>query len=454
MTTRNWPASACSRSLVGGGGTEGTRSDGGPFPSEISFVNDVTRTTEQTAVFGQFEYDVSETVTVALGARWYDIDDKYKGATTTVNVTNQLAALGDGSLSVLQSHFGASEGQAIYDAIQSGQLDVSELSSDGVLNQSDTIIRASLDWRLSDDVLLFGTYAQGFRPPVTNRVGATLANVQSGPFLDFRVPVSSETDDLDNYEVGVKADLLGNTLRLNATAYWSEITDLQTSRFDPTNISFLWFADNVGDAEITGIDADFIWAATDKFTLSGAFSVLDTEITRLNDELVGIAAPVGSDLPFAADFSWNLRARYDFDIDSLGNLNGLMGYVSGVIAYTGESVAGVKMDAYVAEDTLQRVYQVSGSGLEIRREADAFLGAAPGTDLINEPDVPGGRFVQGGYTVANIALGVRMDEWTAELFFDNVTDETAAVYVDTQNFTPKVVTNRPRTVGLRLSYDF
>ena len=414
----------------------------------------MTRTTEQTAVFGQFEYDVSETVTVALGARWYDIDDKYKGATTTVNVTNQLAALGDGSLSVLQSHFGASEGQAIYDAIQSGQLDVSELSSDGVLNQSDTIIRASLDWRLSDDVLLFGTYAQGFRPPVTNRVGATLANVQSGPFLDFRVPVSSETDDLDNYEVGVKADLLGNTLRLNATAYWSEITDLQTSRFDPTNISFLWFADNVGDAEITGIDADFIWAATDKFTLSGAFSVLDTEITRLNDELVGIAAPVGSDLPFAADFSWNLRARYDFDIDSLGNLNGLMGYVSGVIAYTGESVAGVKMDAYVAEDTLQRVYQVSGSGLEIRREADAFLGAAPGTDLINEPDVPGGRFVQGGYTVANIALGVRMDEWTAELFFDNVTDETAAVYVDTQNFTPKVVTNRPRTVGLRLSYDF
>ena len=103
---------------------------------------------------------------------------------------------------------------------------------------------------------------------------------------------------------------------------------------------------------------------------------------------------------------------------------------------------------------LQRVYQVSGSGLKIRREADAFLGAAPGTDLINEPDVPGGRFVQGDYTIANIAFGVIKDGWSAELFIDNVTDENAAVYVDTQNFTPKVVTNRPRTVGLRLSYDF
>jgi outer membrane receptor protein involved in Fe transport len=442
------------RTLVGGGDTVGTRSGGGPFPAEISFVNDVTRTTEQLAVFGQFEFDISDTVTLALGARWYDIDDDYKGATTTVNVTNQLAALGDGTLTALQDHFGASEGQAIFDAIQSGQLDVSDLNNGGVLNQSDTIFRASLDWRVSDDVLLFGTYAQGFRPPVTNRVGASLANVQSGPFTGFRVPVSSATDDLDNYELGVKADLLGNTLRLNATAYWSEITDLQTSRFDPTNISFLWFADNVGDAEINGIDADFIWAASENLTISGAFSLLDTEITRLNDELVGISAPVGSDLPFAADFSWNLRGRYDFDIVSLGELDGLMGYLTAVIAYTGESVAGVKMDAYVAEDTLQRVYQVSGSGLKIRREADAFLGAAPGTELINESGVPGGRFVQGDYTIANVAFGVSMDQWSAELFIDNVADESGAVYVDTQNFTPKVVTNRPRTVGLRLSYDF
>jgi outer membrane receptor protein involved in Fe transport len=443
-----------SRTLVGGGSTEGTRSGGGPFPAEISFVNDVTRTTEQIAIFGQFEVDISDRVTLALGARWYDIDDKYKGATTTVNVTNQLAALGDGSLEALQDHFGASEGQAIFDAIQEGQLDVSDLNNNGVLNQSDTIIRASLDWRASDDLLLFASYAQGFRPPVTNRVGATLANVQSGPFTDFRVPVSSATDDLDNYELGMKADFLGNTLRLNATAYYSEIANLQTSRFDPTNISFLWFADNVGDAEITGIDGDFIWAATDRFTLAGAFSVLDTEMTRLNPELVGIAAPVGSDLPFAADFSANLRARYDFDIAPIGGLNGLMGYVTAAIAYTGESVAGVKMDAYVAEDTLQRVYQVDGSGLGIRHEADVFLGAAPGTDLINEPDVPGGRFVQGDYAIANVAFGVIKDTWSAELFIDNVADENAAMYVDTQNFTPKVVTNRPRSVGLRLSYDF
>lgn len=442
------------RTLAAPPGTEGTRTDGGPFPPEISFVNDVTRTTEQIALFGQFEWDLTPELTAAVGARWYDIDDEYKGATSTVNVTARLRALGDGTLPVLQEYFGPAEGQAVYDAIQGGQLDVSDLDDDGVLNQSDTIFRASLDWRMNDDVLLFGTYAQGFRPPVTNRVGGGSANNQSGAFSDFRIPVSSATDDLDNYEFGAKADLLDHTLRLNVTGFYSEISNLQLSRFDPTNINFLWFADNVGDAEITGVDGDFVWLAGERLTLSGAFSLLDTEITRLDPELEGIAAPVGSELPYSAEFSANVRARYDFDLPSVGAAGDLHGYVTGGLAYTGESLAGLKMDAYVVEDTMRRVYGVSGSGLDIRHEADAFLGAAPGTVLLDRSGVPGGRYVQDDYVLANFAVGVTRNAWTAELFVDNAFDERAAVYIDAQQFTPHVVTNRPRTIGLRLSYDY
>ena len=445
-----------SRTLVGGS-TEGTRTGGGPFPAEVSFVNDVTRTTEQVAVFGQFEFDFTERVTAAIGARWYDIDDEYKGATTTVNVTDRLRALGDGSQAALQAFFGQAQGDAIFSAIQNGQLDVSELNSNGVLNQSDTIIRASLDWRLNDQVMVFGSFAQGFRPPVTNRVGAGLANNQNdAAFVGFRIPVSSQTDDLDNWELGFKGDFLDNTLRLNATAYYSEISNMQLSRFDPTNINFLWFADNVGDAEIIGIDGDFIWYPTNNLTVTGAFSALDTEITRLNAELQGIAAPVGSKLPYTADFSANIRARYDFDIPALGDMTGLRGYVSGGVAYTGDSVSGIKMDAYVVEDTMQRVYNVAGSGLAIQQEASAYLGA-PGTTVLQDfpgGEIPGGRYIQEAYSIVNLAAGVRNDQWTAELFVDNAFDENAQVYIDSQQFTPHVVTNRPRTIGLRLSYDY
>jgi len=288
---------------------------------------------------------------------------------------------------------------------------------------------------------------------VTNRVGGGLANNQSGAFQDFRIPVSSETDDLENYELGMKGEFFENQLRFNATLFYSEISNLQTSRFDPTNINFLWFADNVGDAEITGLDGDFLWAATENLTISGAFTVMDTEITRLNPELQGIAAPVGSRLPFSAEFSASINARYSFTMPDIGDIQSL-GYVRGGISYTGDSLTGLKMDAYVVEDTMQRVYQVSGSGLQIQREADAFLGAPANTTLINETGVPGGRYVQESYTLLNLAFGMVTADWSAELFVDNLADERAAMYIDTQQFTPHIVTNRPRPVGLRFSYDF
>lgn len=445
------------RTLVAPPGTEGLNTNGGPFPAEVSFINDVTRKTDQIAVFGQVEFDLTDNVTVAVGARWYEIEDEYKGSTSTVNITERERAFGVGTEQALQDHFGMAEGSAVFAGIQSGQIDVSEIDDDGVLTADDVIARVSLDWRINEDFMLFGTFAQGFRPPTTNRVGGGLANNQASPaFQGFRIPVSSQTDDLDNYELGFKADLLNDRLRLNATAYFSEISNLQTSRFDPTNISFLWFADNVGDAEITGADGDFIWLASDNLTISGAFSLIDTEITRLNEELDGIAPPVGSELPYTPNFSGNLRARYAFDLPTFGNVTGGRGYVQGAVTYTGDSLVGMKMDAYVVEDTMQRVYQVSGSGLEIEREADAFAGSAPGTELINFPggEVPGGRYVQDAYALLNLAIGATYDNWSGELFVDNLADENAEVYIDTQQFTPHVVTNRPRTIGLRLSYDF
>ena len=66
----------------------------------------------------------------------------------------------------------------------------------------------------------------------------------------------------------------------------------------------------------------------------------------------------------------------------------------------------------------------------------------------------GGRYIQDSYVLANIAYGITNDEWKAELFIDNLFDENAVLHIDNQQFTPKVVTNRPRTIGVRFSYDF
>ncbi|MEO9946998.1 MAG: TonB-dependent receptor [Paraglaciecola sp.] len=429
------------RTLVG---TEGINSDGGPFSSEISFVNDVTHTIEQIAVFGQAEYDITDKLTATFGARWYQIDDTFKGSTTTVDVSRRIRAFGTLDASELEAV--GEDPALIQAAIASGQLDVSLLDNNGTLTVDDTIFKASLDYKLNDDILLFTTYSEGFRPPVTNRVGGGLASNQSGAFEGFRIPVYSTTDSLDNYEIGLKGDFLDGVLRVNATAYYSEITDLQTSRYDPTNISFLVFTDNVGDAEIKGLDADITWLATDNLVINAAFSLLDTELSRVNAELDGIAPSVGASLPYSAEFSGNIRARYFFELN-----DGYEGYINGSVSYTGERLAGMAMDAYVTEDATRLIYG-TGSGLSIQKEADVYAGASF-TDS-NGDVFQGGRYIQDSYAIANVSVGITKDDWKAELYIDNLTDESAILYIDTQQFTPKVVTNRPRTMGLRLSYDF
>lgn len=425
-------------------GTEGINTNGGPFESEVSFVNDVTHTIEQIAVFGQAEYDITDKLTATLGARWYQIDDTFKGSTTTVDVSRRIRAFG--TLDAAELTAVGEDPASIQEAISSGQLDVSLLDTDGTLTVDDTIFKASLDYKMNDDILLFTTYSEGFRPPVTNRVGGGLATNQNGAFDGFRIPVYSTTDSLDNFELGIKGDFLDGVLRVNATAYYSEITDLQTSRFDPTNISFLVFTDNVGDAEIKGLDADITWLASDNLVINAAFSLLDTELTRVNAELAGIAPGVGAQLPYSAEFSGNIRARYYFELN-----DGYEGYVNASVSYTGDRLAGMTMDAFVTEDATRLVYGVS-SGLPIQTEAAVFDGVTYADS--NGATFQGGRYIQESYAIANVSVGITKDDWKAELYIDNLTDESAVLYIDTQQFTPKVVTNRPRTLGMRLSYDF
>ena len=204
------------------------------------------------------------------------------------------------------------------------------------------------------------------------------------------MPAVAVTDEMDNYEWGIKADLFNNTLRVNATGYYSEIDDLQVSRFDPANVAFLVFIENVGDAQILGADGDFTWAPTGNLTIAGAFSFVDSEITRLNPQLQGISVPVGSELPFTPDFSGNLRARYEFDAPLMG---GASAYLSGGLSYNGESKSGIAGSAFHVENTLMLTHGGRGSGLEIAEEGGDFVGGNCGT--YDDPAFcKNGRYVQ------------------------------------------------------------
>ena len=469
----------------------------GPRSPLTTFYNDYTRTEEETAFFGEVALDLTDDLTISLSARRYDLKSQLQGASNfsfgcrygapftdrdtpagagfgnaevtpdgrcnsnafSNDVTSRLltlgayAASGDDNIilnatspnGARDMFRGGGSNAATLAAIQNGNLDIGDISADGSTEEEDTIVRLSLNYNLSDDVMVYGIYSEGYRPATQNRNAGQLAANQSGVYEGYVVPAVAVTDTLENIEFGMKGEFLDRTLRLNASFYMTEITDLQVSRFDPSNVAFLVFMENVGDAESNGIDVDFQWAAGSNLLISGAASFLDTEITRLNPQLQGVAVPVGSELPLAPRFSGNVRVRYDYEVPSMA----ANGYVTAALVHRGESVAGIVGSAAFMDDTGVLAYGAS-SGLGLQNEGGTF-----GTVNDRTGNLPANtRFVNESATMINLSAGLEKDNWLAEVYVRNLTSEEGAIVQTAGKFTPEATVNRPRTLGLRLSYRF
>ncbi len=282
----------------------------------MTFFNDFVRDREEISFFGELAFDITPTLTATFGARRYDIEFELSG----------------------QSSFGqrASGPQAAGGA----RVDDS-LAGQSPATQKDTIFKANLSWQLNDDVLLYTTFSQGFRSGGFNRNGT--GNTAND------VPFFFESDDANNYEFGWKTQFLDNSLQFNGAAYYVDFTGLQQGVLD-FSISNLTFFDNVGEAEIFGIEFDTQWAVTDELSLFGAFSYIDSELVDLPATLVNIS-PVGSELPFAPKTQGTLGARYEKQVGAFTVFG------QGIVFYTDErfnslvDVARIELDSYTTVNT-------------------------------------------------------------------------------------------------------
>ncbi len=472
--------------------TDGVNTSGPRSPSTV-FFNDFTRTEEEVAVFGEVAFDITDTLTASFSGRYYDLKSRLAGASNfsfgcrygiggfgnseftadgrcnshafSNDVTARLQTLGryndegddniildakspDGARDMFRSG-GSNQNQATLDAIKNGYLDINSLNSDGSINETNTIFKTSLDWHPNDDLLLFLTYGEGYRPATQNRNAGQPSTNQLGVYENYIVPAVAKTDNLTSYEVGVKSLLFARSLQLNATLFRSQIEALQVSRFDPSNVAFLYFIENVGDAEVMGLDVDFLWAPTNSLTIAGGLSLLDTELTSINPQLQDISVLSGSDLPLAPSFAGNLRMRYDFPLGVFG----ANAYISTTLNHRGKSLSGIVGSAELMDDTL---YRQSGaySGLKIQNEGGTF-GTVKIPDGAGSSRLPNNsRFVNPSATTFGTSFGLQKDNWRTELFVDNLTNEESPVMQIAGHYTPVVSVQRPRTVGLRLSYDF
>ena len=281
--------------------TTGFFSDPGPFPAETIFRNDIRRTDEQFGIFGEASFDVvPDLLSVTLGARYYDVEVDFEGSANG-SFCNSGAAEdanafgtnisdlydGDGQFTFigscnadLRQTFDLNDSLADIQAAGLTEAQATQvfnaLRAPDVAETSGVIFKGTVTLTPTPDMLFYATYSEGFRPGFLNRPGGA---VGAGGFV---VPFELETDEVQNYEFGWKLDLIDGQFRWNGSAFFVDISNLQTQIFDPS-ITNLFFSSNAANAEIYGIESDFTVApySTPGLTFAGAFSILDTEVTEI-----------------------------------------------------------------------------------------------------------------------------------------------------------------------------
>ncbi|MFC3053264.1 TonB-dependent receptor [Kordiimonas pumila] len=358
-------------------------SDPNPRPLGVIFFNDITRTDVQKGLFADVTYDlIPDTLSITGGVRWHDVDVRLKGSANSS--FNNLFYQED------VNDFGTN-----LDTQFDGTQVINGVTVPTGAEAKGTVFKGNISWTPNENTLIYFTYSEGFRPGLPNRP----AGAGGGA-----VPAIIRTDEVVNYEFGWKLDLFENQLRFNGNAFYVEVKDLQTTIFDPTIVN-LFFSDNAANAEIKGVEGDLTYAPTEVpgLTISGAFSILDTEIKELVGASVAIAGP-GEDLANAPSFQGNLRARYAWDLN-----DDMRAYVMPRITYSASSYSDIV--------------------------------------LIN-------RAEQDSYFLMNMSFGIIMENWSAEIYGENLTDERAQLSNNLYFDRERISINRPRTFGLRVSYSY
>lgn len=192
-----------------------------------------------------------------------------------------------------------------------------------VLNSSGTTWNLSLDYQLSDDVLVYVASRRGYK---AGQAATTLYPIDQATYGSLVKDIQPET--VQDFEVGVKTEWTsGNVFgRFNASGYYSNYKNIQRQVASALSSAPIGF--NVEKARIIGLELAAT-VATGGFSLDGTYAYTDPEYTSFLNPFAGPGQ--GSDqtsnpFGFVSRHKFNLSARYEADLADAGILALSAGY--------------------------------------------------------------------------------------------------------------------------------
>lgn len=410
------------------------------------------RRDSERAVFGEFSFDFTDKLTATAGFRHFQSESSIRGF-----FGFSRAFSGQGSRPGDQRY---GEAACAYVYGSTNPADWPKFNGapcefirdpDGSLGktteESGTLGKFNLTYKIDDTKLVYGTWSEGYRPGGINR-RATLPAYLS--------------DYLTNWELGWKTSWMDNRLTFNGALFRQEWQDFQFTILGQNGLTEI---KNANQAQIDGLEMDVNFAATYNLQLSAGVAFYDAKLTEnycgatlngtpitecpvgsslltdagLLDFAGGPEAPKGTRLPVTAKFKGNVTARYTFD------WNGYEPFIQGTMVHEGKRTSDLRTLLYDNdhEDFIN----------------NNILGSMP------------------SYTMFDLSAGIRKDNWTLNLYVKNLFDKRAEFnrfvmcpdtvcgnafpddnafpappeYANGQVYT---VAAQPRTIGLRFSQEF
>jgi outer membrane receptor protein involved in Fe transport len=384
------------------------------------------------AAFGELSFDFTDKLTGTVGIRHYTYNNTLKGffgfnrwyspLPDPTDLEKYPLGVDDPAyIAKLAGVYGEAKCEVLYGPDSSTWTKFRGapcVVNDKQAKDSGNLKKANLTYQIDDQRMVYFTWSEGYRPGGINR-RSTLPPYQA--------------DFLTNYEFGWKTSWLDNRVTFNGSIFQERWKDFQFSVLGANGLTEIR---NANQAEIKGFETDLAWAASYNLTLTGGFAYYDAKLTanycgtidpiteKPITDCAEPEAPKGSQLPVTAKFKGNLTARYTWNI---GNYEA---YWQGTLVHEGKR----RSDLRVLES------QILG-------------------------DLP-------AYETFDFAIGIKKDNWSADLFIKNAFDERAQMSRFTQcaetvcgnpdhlpvpgyeNGQIYILPNQPRTIGIRFSQTF
>ena len=369
------------------------------------------------ALYGQLTLNVTEQLRVTGGVRWTDSNK-------------------DGSfLSLVNNPISAPPSPENPFTID---LRIPEDRPDLEYDEEEITWLANISYHPVESVMLFATYATGFRSGGFNPEGFDSVAEASGADRVF------ETETVDNIEVGAKGGLFDNRVVVNLNYFHTQINDLQDRRFDGVN----FLMQNVDELTQQGVELDIQARPLDQLYTVLGVSYLDSSFGDFPD-----ATSLPAEI---ADYRTSLQ------------LSRFLGFPPAQLPtrdLTGDrNHFSPKWQLSLVAEWSDRI-PVHGLGWFVRGEYQYNAEQNVGADTNQAPQT-----IQPGYDIVNARLGLRgaNDGWEISSFVRNVFDQdycqvifiqalaTTLNLVDpaTGGGMQRCVVGAPRTWGVEAAYRF